>query len=158
MRNLFVISLLVFCCVATPASAAKGRKRGKKAAATKTLFDRLGQKKGIAELVDDFVANCAADTRINAFFAATAADPSRLTQFKERLAEQLCEIAQGPCQYSGKSMKEAHRGMHVRAEHFSALVDDFTKALEKRNVKNEDREKILGTLEPLQADIVESAT
>jgi hemoglobin len=157
MKHFFVILLLILGCAATPASAAKGRRRGKKAPATKTLFDRLGQKKGIAELVDDFVSNCAADTRINAFFAATAADPARLTQFKERLGEQLCEISEGPCRYSGKSMKEAHVGMHVRAEHFTALVDDFAKALDKRKVKPADREKLLETLEPLKAEIVDSA-
>ena len=44
-------------------------------AAGASLYDRLGGKDAITAVVDDFVANVAADVRINAFFAN--ADTSR---------------------------------------------------------------------------------
>jgi hemoglobin len=37
----------------------------------KSLYDRLGQKPAITAVVDDFVANVAADNRINKRFANT---------------------------------------------------------------------------------------
>ena len=58
----------------------------------KSLFDRLGGRAGITAVVDDFVANCAADTRINRFFAETAKDPKRMAMFKSHLVDQLCEV------------------------------------------------------------------
>src|SRR5262245_1819706 len=72
----------------------------------KSLFDRLGGKSAITAVVDDFVANCAADTRINKFFAVTAKDPKRMAMFKENLVNQICEASGGPCKYTGKNMKD----------------------------------------------------
>jgi hypothetical protein len=54
----------------------------------KSLYDRLGGTKAITAVVDEFVGRCAADKRINTFFAAAAADPARLAKFKKNLVEQ----------------------------------------------------------------------
>jgi hemoglobin len=124
--------------------------------AGKTLFTRLGGKKGITAVVDDFVSNCASDTRINSFFAATAADPKRLASFKGKLVDQICQAAGGPCKYTGKTMKEAHAGMGVKEEHFNALVEDLVKSLDKFKVHTEDKNTLLGVLGPMKSDIVEN--
>src|SRR5438034_10831263 len=81
----------------------------------KSLYDRLGGKTAIVSVVDDFVANVAADKRINSFFAATAADTMRMARFKDNLVNQICEAAGGPCKYTRKDMKSAHRGMGISA-------------------------------------------
>ena len=39
--------------------------------AAKSLYERLGGKKAIVAVVDEFVANCAGDNRINSFFGRT---------------------------------------------------------------------------------------
>src|SRR5262245_27036083 len=52
--------------------------KGDKMAKPKTLYSRLGGKKAITAVVDEFVNNCAGDNRINKFFADTAKDPARL--------------------------------------------------------------------------------
>jgi hemoglobin len=69
----------------------------------KSLYDRLGGKKAITAVVDEFVGRVAADTRINAFFAATAADAKRLATFKGKLVDQICQASGGPCKYTGKT-------------------------------------------------------
>src|SRR5438876_10328270 len=79
----------------------------------KSLYERLGGKKAITAVVDEFVGRVAADTRINAFFAKTAADPARLKKFKGNLVDQICQASGGPCKYKGKDMKTAHMGMGV---------------------------------------------
>jgi hemoglobin len=119
------------------------------------LYKSLGEKKAIVAVVDDFVGNVAADKRINAFFAKTAADPKRLAKFKSNLVDQICEAAGGPCKYKGKSMKEAHKGMGISSADFGALVENLVKSLDKFNVKPADKNALLGVLGPMKSDIVE---
>jgi hemoglobin len=70
-----------------------------------SLYDRLGGASAIATVVDDFVARCAGDDRINKKFART--DIPRL---KQMLADQISEATGGPATYTGRDMKETHRG------------------------------------------------
>jgi hemoglobin len=121
----------------------------------KTLYDNLGGKKGITAVVNDFVNNCAGDTRINGFFKATASDPEKLKKFKANLVDQICQAAGGPCKYTGKDMKTAHAGMGISTADFTALVEDLVKSLDKYKVKAADKDTLLGVLGPMKSDIVE---
>jgi hemoglobin len=120
-----------------------------------SLYDNLGGKKAIVAVVDDFVGRVAADNRIHAFFAATAADPKRLAAFKSKLVDQICEASGGPCKYRGKGMKEAHAGMGISGADFSALVSDLVAALDKFHDAAKDKDTLLGVLGPMQSAIVE---
>jgi globin len=80
-----------------------------------SLYDRLGGASAIAAVVEDFVARCAGDERINKKFART--DIPRL---KQMLADQVSEAAGGPATYAGRDMKETHRKMGVTAGEFDA--------------------------------------
>jgi hemoglobin len=121
----------------------------------KSLYDRLGGKKAIAAVVDEFVGRVAADARINAFFSATASDPARLKKFEGNLVDQICQASGGPCKYTGKDMKSAHMGMGVSAADFDALVQDLVGALDKFNVGAREKDQLLGALAPMKGDIVE---
>lgn len=120
----------------------------------KSLFTRLGGKKGITAVVDEFVNNCAADTRINKFFAATAKDPQRLAKFKTNLVNQICQVSGGPCKYTGKDMKTAHKGMNITDADFGALVEDLVKALDKLHVGATEKNELLEPLAKMKGDIV----
>jgi hemoglobin len=120
-----------------------------------TLYKSLGGKKAITAVVDDFVGRVAADTRINSFFKATAADPARLAKFKKNLVDQICEAAGGPCKYKGKDMKTAHAGMGIASSDFDALVQGLVASLDKFMVKDADQQALLGVLGPMKKDIVE---
>jgi hemoglobin len=132
-------------CTLMPVSQAK----------EKTLYDRLGGKKAIAAVVDEFVGRVAADTRINSFFAAAAADPQRLASFKMKLVNQICQASGGPCKYMGKDMKTAHLGMGITGPQFDALVGDLVDALDKIKVGEKEKGELLGALGPMKSDIVE---
>jgi hemoglobin len=121
----------------------------------KSLYDRLGGKKAIAAVVDEFVSRVAADKRIDAFFAATAADSGRLSAFKGTLVDQICQASGGPCKYTGKDMKTAHMGMGVGGADFDALVEDLAGALDTFHVGSHEKDQLLGALAPMKADIVE---
>ena len=118
-----------------------------------SLYERLGGKDAITAVVDDFVARCAADNRINGKFART--DIPRL---KAMLVDQVCEAAGGPCTYSGRDMRTTHTGMGVTAAEFDALVEDLVATLDQFNVPEAEKSELLGALAPMRPDIVEIET
>jgi len=120
-----------------------------------SLYDRLGGKKAITAVVDEFVGRVAADNRINHFFAATASNPAQLAAFKGKLVDQICQAAGGPCKYTGKDMKTAHQGMGITTADFNALVEDLVGALDKFKVGATEKNQLLGVLGPMQSAIVE---
>ena len=117
---------------------------------SRSLYERLGGKTAISAVVDDFVARCAADARINGKFVRT--DIARL---KESLVDQVCEAAGGPCTYSGRDMRTTHDGMAVTAGEFDALVEDLVATLDRFSVPEAEKGELLGVLGPMRADIVE---
>src|SRR6187402_1242643 len=107
------LCLLVMLAGAVACGGAKGG--GDKAAETqkpvmtdKSLYERLGGLDAIKAVVDDFVANLAADTAINARFAN-----SDIPNLKAKLVEQICAATGGPCTYTGKDMVTVHTGMKI---------------------------------------------
>jgi hemoglobin len=120
----------------------------------KSLYERLGGKKSITAVVDEFVGRVAMDARINHYFAQTAADPARMKKFKLNLVYQICQATGGPCRYTGKSMKDAHAGMGITSADFNALVEDLSGALDKFKVKDKEKNELLGALAPMKSDIV----
>jgi hemoglobin len=121
----------------------------------KTLYQRLGGKKAITAVVEEFVGRVAGDARINGFFKDTAADPARMASFKLKLVDQICQASGGPCKYTGKDMKSAHAGMGVSSADFTALVEDLVGALDKFKVGEKEKGELLGALGPMKSDIVE---
>lgn len=127
---------------------------GSAATTGKSLYDRLGGKTAIVAVVDQFVANVAGDKRINTFFKATAADKTRLAKFKTNLVNLICQGSGGPCKYTGKSMKTAHKGMGITDANFNALVEDLVAALNKFKVGTKEKNDLLALLGPMKPDIV----
>ena len=118
-----------------------------------SLYERLGGKDAITAVIDDFVARCAADSRINGKFART--DIPRL---KSMLVDQVCEATGGPCTYTGRDMRTTHDGMGVTAGEFDALVEDLVATLDQFGVGEADKGELLSALAPMRSDIVEVET
>jgi hemoglobin len=127
-----------------------GSSRPEAIASTTSLYDRLGGKPAITAVVDQFVANVAADSRINARFATTD-----IPKLKGHLVDQLCGATGGPCTYTGRSMKTIHAGMRITNDEFNALVQDLVAALDKFNVPLKEKSDLLALLSPMKQDIVE---
>ena len=114
-----------------------------------SLYQRLGGQQAITAVVDDFVANVAADNRINHYFAHTD-----IPHLKRELVDQICQATGGPCTYTGRTMRVRHAGMHITDADFNALVQDLQKSLNKFNVPAQEQQELLGALGPLKPDIV----
>ena len=129
---------------ATPAAAATSG-----AAATASLYTRLGGAPAIQAVIDDFLNNVGADTKINHFFAGV--DLNRL----DMLLVQFVEHATGgPEAYTGRDMKTTHAGLKITMDDFNALVADLVTSLDKFKVPAAEKNELLGLLAPLSSDIV----
>jgi hemoglobin len=134
-------SVTLAACAPTPPSTAPAQQV--------SLYQRLGGQPAITAVVDDFVANVAADSRINRFFARTD-----IPHFKKELVDQICQATGGPCTYTGRPMRAVHAGMHITDADFNALVEDLVKSLNKFKVPPQEQQELLGILGPLKPDIV----
>jgi hemoglobin len=122
------------------------------APAAPTLYQRLGGREAIKGVVDDFVANMAADPRVNGRFKGL--DAGRIAKLQTNLADQICDATGGPCAYLGKDMKAVHTGMGITDAEWNATVEDLVKSLNKFKVPEKDQKDLLAILGPMKKDIV----
>jgi hemoglobin len=73
------------------------------------------------------------------------------------LAEQICDLAHGPCQYSGDSMKEVHAGHHISEAEFYGMVQMLRDILKERHIDMASSNELLRLLAPMKRDVVEPA-
>ena len=117
-----------------------------------TLYQRLGGREAIKAVVDDFVANLAADPRVNSRFKALK--PEAVFKLQTNLADQICDAAGGPCAYLGRDMKTVHTGMGITEAEWNATVEDLVKSLDKFKVPKKEQQDLLALLGPMKKDIV----
>jgi len=123
---------------------------GCSAPAPPSLYERLGGDSAVSALVDAFVGKVLADDRIRSAFART-----NIPRFKLMLIDQLCAAAGGPCPYTGEDMKTAHRGRHIGAAQFDAMMEDLAISLDQLRVAAAERRDVLAMAESMRADIVQ---
>lgn len=138
-----VISFLVLALSGTIPAFAQEMKKDD------SLYIDLGQREGIAKIVADFVPMLLDDTRIKQFFTKVKKE-----EFSEHLTNQFCELAGGPCRYTGKDMYEAHEGMKIGNAQFNAVAEDLQIAMEKNNVPSSVANRLVAKLAPMQRPIV----
>jgi hemoglobin len=127
-----------------------------------STYQGLGGKEGIKKIVDTFVPMVLADPRIKESFA-----DFDMAQLNQRLQEQFCEYAGGPCKYTGKyrdktmdgvgtvrDMATVHQDLKITNAMFNALTEDLQIAMEQNNVPTRFANKLVAKLAPMQRQIV----
>lgn len=115
-----------------------------------SLYQALGQKSGITQIVNDTYDNALADPRIRAYFVDA---PQK--RVKQKLVEQFCVLAGGPGQYTGRNMAETHKGLGIDRPAFNALIEDLQLAMDKHHVPYHEQNKLLAKLAPMYRVIIE---
>ena len=69
--------------------------------------------------------------------------------------QQLCVETGGPCQPSGDSMEEVHKGLKLTRSDFNALVEDLIAAMETQGVPVPVQNRLLARLAPMRGQIIE---
>ncbi|MGB3622692.1 MAG: group 1 truncated hemoglobin [Ketobacter sp.] len=114
-----------------------------------TLYDELGGLPAIEKIVDGFIYQVGFDEQIVQHFEQTDLD-----RFRSKLIEQICEVSDGPCQYSGDSMLDVHANMDINESEFNRTVDLLIMSMEKHGIPQTTQNKLLSRLAPLRPDII----
>jgi hemoglobin len=138
MKNMRAILALAALVIFTPALAESD-----------TLYADMGGKPGIDRLVDVSVDNYLADDRIKAIF-----DQSNMDRIRAEFKVQFCQIADGPCTYTGHSMAAAHKGLQLTNANFNAVVEDLQAAMTSCNIPFATQNGFLARLAPYQHEVV----
>jgi hemoglobin len=119
------------------------------ARADDTLYHDLGEKSGIAKIAQYTTANFLADPRVKATF-----DNTNMERFEKLLADQFCVVSGGPCEYKGRSMRDAHKALGLDNADFNAVVEDLQAGMDKAGIPFATQNRFLARLAPMQHDIV----
>lgn len=123
--------------------------------AGKTLYARLGGFDAVAAVVDDFIGRLAKDPQIGQFFKGFSQDS--LKKIRQRVVEQFCEGTGGPCFYTGRDMKTAHKGMGLSESDWQKAAGHLVATLDKFKVPKKEKDELLAFVTKQKADIVEKA-
>lgn len=143
------VVLAAGCTAAPPAKHAAPETKAAAGAKSDALYRALGGTEGITKVVDATLAEIHGDLRINLFFEKTdMADLRRL------VIEQLCAATGGPCEYTGRSMEEAHSGLNLTDADFDAFVEDLVRGMDSQKVPKDLQKQLLGLLGPMRPQVV----
>lgn len=137
------ICFLIFFCVITSHSFSQ----------EKSLYQRLGGYDGITAVVNDFLEQCGQDPAINVFFKGHSEDSMKKT--KQLIVEFFCNQTDGPCEYIGRDMKTAHKGLGITEEVWNKSAGYLKNSLTKYNVGQKEQDELFAALVPLKSEIVE---
>ena len=119
----------------------------------KTLYARLGGYDAIAAVTDDFVGRLVADKNLARFFVGHSEDS--LKKIRMHVINQLCEAAGGPCNYTGRDMKAAHKGLGITGAEWDASAKHLVDTLNKFKVGKAEQDELLAVVTSLRKDIVD---
>ncbi|MDG1582638.1 group 1 truncated hemoglobin [Pseudomonas sp. GOM6] len=115
-----------------------------------SLYQGLGERAGITRIVEGTLLNAVRNPRIAHHFQDI--DMERL---RDKLVEQICVEAGGPCEYTGDSMEESHKGLHLTRSDFNAMVEDLIDAMDAEGVPVSQQNRLLARLAPMRGLIIE---
>ncbi len=121
---------------------------------SKSLFERLGGSPGIAALVEDIVSEHMDNPVIRARFQPLLDVPDQLAVAKKHLCAFLEAGSGGPQHYTGRAMRDAHRGMNISAAEYVAALDDILAVLGRHGVDGQTQNDVLAIAYSLKNDIV----
>ncbi|KPX17196.1 Protozoan/cyanobacterial globin protein [Pseudomonas syringae pv. delphinii] len=114
-----------------------------------SLYQDLGQRAGIQRIVEGMLLNIAKDERIVERFRKID-----IVRLRDKLVEQLCVEAGGPCRYTGDSMAESHKGQNLTPSDFNALVENLIAAMDTENVPIPAQNRLIARLAPMRGEVL----
>jgi hemoglobin len=114
-----------------------------------TLYQQLGGEQGVAAIVDNFIVEIEYSETISPYF-----EDSDIERFREKMIEHICQLSNGPCQYTGDSMVDVHTGMNIPERDFNRVVDLLINAMDKAGVAHPVQNRLLKTMAPLRKEML----
>ncbi len=150
MTHKAMIPLLAIAAfaVTTPSFAADGD-AGAAPMTSDAVFKAFHGQEGVDRVTSTLIDKSMADPRISDIFKG-----QDIPHLKKMLSEQFCYLLDGPCTYTGKDMKAAHKDMGLQMSDFNALVEDLQFAMDKEGVPFRAQNKLLAKLAPMERVVV----
>lgn len=134
---LALIPLLLVAACASPPSSPEA-----------SLYTELGERQGIETIVEDLLYRIVDDPRLAPRFRGID-----VAAFHRRLSDQICELSDGPCTYTGRAMTEVHADMNVTETQFNALAAHLVLAMEANDISTGAQNRLLARLVELHPQI-----
>lgn len=119
-----------------------------------TLFQRLGGSSGIDALVADIVALHMDNPVIQARFRPYLETPEKIEASKKHMCAFLEAGGGGPATYTGRTMRDTHRGMNISEAEYMAALDDILAAMRKRGIDDATQKDVLAIAYSLKGEIL----
>ncbi|WP_122665422.1 group I truncated hemoglobin [Pseudomonas viridiflava] len=115
-----------------------------------SLYQGLGQRAGIQRIVEGMLIISVKDKRIGEHFKKID-----IVRLRDKLVEQLCVEAGGPCKYTGDTMAESHKGQNLTRSDFNALVENLIDAMDAEGISVPNQNRLIARLAPMRGDVIE---
>ena len=121
----------------------------------KSLYDRLGGIYPISVVVDSFIDLLLVNDVLNSNPAIKAArDRVPAAGLKFHVTTLVCQQTGGPCQYTGRAMKESHSHLNISEKEWQAMAADFRRVLNNYGVPAKEQKELFAIVESTKPDIV----
>lgn len=101
--------------------------------------------------MEQFYDRAPADATLAHFF-----DPERMDGLKRQQRAFLSQALGGPAEYRGKPLREAHAGLGITDEHFTAVAGHLAQTLAALGVPDELAGRVLDTVASLRSEVVQA--
>ena len=118
---------------------------------SQTLFDKYGGVPVVTEIVRDFYKRVMRRPNLRRYFVNVPLE----NVIHHQIAFVSMVLGKTPHDYSGRSMREAHRGIGVTAASFELAAQLLSDTLVSAEVEQADIDAIMAKVASLRADIVE---
>ncbi|SEI06055.1 group I truncated hemoglobin [Pseudomonas asplenii] len=115
-----------------------------------SLYRDLGERAGITRIVEGMLLKIAHDPRISERFRKID-----IVRLRNKLVEQFCVEAGGPCVYTGDTMADSHKGQNVSRSDFNALVEDLIAAMDEQGIPVRVQNRLIVRLAPMRGEVIE---
>ena len=118
---------------------------------SQTLFDKYGGVPVFTEIVRDFYKRVMRRPNLRRYFVNVTLE----AVIHHQIAFVSMVMGKTPHDYSGRSMKEAHRGIGITTASFELAAELLSDTLVSAEVEQADIDAIMAKVASLRADIVE---
>lgn len=116
-----------------------------------TIYDRVGGYQGFEQIATDILALHHANPVLERRYGSSPKGDEELIKL---VTELLCSVSGGPEEYTGMNMHDAHTGMNINHEEFLEVLDDIGLALEKNNVSQADKDRLMAMNYALKPEVL----
>lgn len=113
------------------------------------LYNDLGGTDGIRKIVDAEMVYHLKNPWIKAQF-----DETDIDHLKGQLVIFICQLAGGPCKFTGHDLRTVHKGMHLTNADFNSSVEDMQQAMDDLGIPYSTQNRLLARLAPFEHEVV----